>query len=70
MNINGLLKGFQQYWCQNSDIWIQKYDYKEAAPNLILQAFLQRIVNGGGIILREYAAGRGRMDLCVIFNNN
>jgi hypothetical protein len=28
-------------------------------------AYLQRIVNGGGYIDREYAAGRGRIDLCV-----
>jgi hypothetical protein len=30
-----------------------------------LQAFLQRVLNGGGRIEREYAAGRGRMDVCV-----
>lgn len=29
-------------------------DYKEAGPQLLLQAFLQRIVNGGGRIEREY----------------
>jgi hypothetical protein len=28
-------------------------------------AFLHRVVNGGGRIEREYAIGRGRMDLCV-----
>lgn len=27
--------------------------------------FLQRVLNGGGRITREYAAGRGRMDLFV-----
>jgi len=70
VNMSGLLKGFQQFWRENSDIWIEKYDYKEAAPHLILQAFLQRIINGGGIILREYAAGRERMDLCVVYQNN
>jgi hypothetical protein len=30
-------------------------------------AFLQRVTNGGGYIEREYAAGRGRMDLAVEF---
>lgn len=70
IDMTGLLKGFQQFWRENSDIWIEKYDYKEAAPHLILQAFLQRIINGGGSILREYAAGRERMDLCVVFQNN
>ena len=70
IDMTGLLKGFQQFWRENSDIWIEKYDYKEAAPHLILHAFLQRIINGGGSILREYAAGRERMDLCVVFQNN
>jgi DNA-binding sugar fermentation-stimulating protein len=32
---------------------------------LLLQAFLQRILNGGGRVERESAAGRGRIDLCV-----
>jgi hypothetical protein len=70
IDMTGLLKGFQQFWRENADIWVEKYEYKEAAPHLILQAFLQRIINGGGTILREYASGRERMDLCVIFGNN
>ena len=68
IDMTGLLKGFQQFWRENSDIWIEKYEYKEAAPHLILQAFLQRIINGGGSIIREYASGRERMDLCVIYD--
>ncbi len=28
-------------------------------------AFLQRVVNGEGTLEREYAIGRGRMDLCL-----
>jgi hypothetical protein len=68
--MNGLLQGFQQFWRENSDVWVEKYDYKEAAPHLILQAFLQRIINGGGTILREYASGRERVDLCVIYEKN
>jgi len=70
LDMTGLLKGFQQFWRENSDIWVEKYEYKEAAPHLILQAFLQRIINGGGTILREYASGRERMDLCVIYEGN
>jgi hypothetical protein len=70
IDMTGLLKGFQQFWRENSDVWVEKYEYKEAAPHLILQAFLQRIINGGGSILREYAAGRERMDLCVLYEKN
>ncbi|MDR2041045.1 MAG: ATP-binding protein, partial [Tannerella sp.] len=56
---------FQQFWRENSAIWEERYQYKEAAPHLVLMAFLQRVVNGGGRIIREMATGRGRLDLCV-----
>ena len=36
-------------------------------PQLLLQAHLQRIVNGGGRIEREYALGRGRTDLLIVW---
>jgi hypothetical protein len=67
LDMNALLADFQKFWRENSAIWIEKYQYKEAAPLLILQAFLQRVLNGGGSIGREYAAGRGRTDLCIDF---
>jgi hypothetical protein len=44
-------------------VWLQGLPYKEAGRHLILQAFLQRIVNGGGRIHREYALGRKYTDL-------
>ncbi len=65
LDMNGLLKGFQEFWRENADIWVDKYDYREAAPHLILMAFLQRVVNGGAQIDREFALGRKRLDLCV-----
>jgi hypothetical protein len=65
IDMNGLLQAFQEFWRENSEIWVEKYEYKEAAPHLIMQAFLQRVINGGGDIVREYAAGRMRFDLCV-----
>ncbi|MCO6479916.1 MAG: ATP-binding protein, partial [Phaeodactylibacter sp.] len=70
LDMDGLLKAFQQFWRENSGIWQEKYQYKEAAPHLILQAFLQRVINAGGEISREYAANRGRLDLCVHFGSN
>ncbi len=70
IDMNGLMAAFQEFWRENSDIWIEKYQYKEAAPHLIMQAFLQRVINGGGTIDREYATGRRRMDLCVHYHGN
>ena len=60
-----LLKAFQQYFRENSESWIEKFEYKEAGPQLLIQAFLQRIINGGGRINREYGLGRGRTDLAI-----
>lgn len=65
INIEKLLLDFQQFFRQNADSWIGKFDYAEAGPQLLLQAFLQRIVNGGGYIDREYGLGRGRTDLLI-----
>ncbi len=60
-----LIRTFQQFWRENSEIWIDRYAYREAGPHLVLQAYLQRIVNANGTITRECAAGSGRVDLCV-----
>ena len=35
------------------------------APHLMLMAFLQRVLNGGGRIVREMALGSRRLALCV-----
>jgi len=69
IDIDYLLKDFQVFWRENSEIWQKRFDYQEAAPQLVLQAFLQRVLNGGGNIIREMAAGTGRADLCVIYLN-
>lgn len=60
-----LLIAFQQFFRENSASWLERFGYKEAGPQLIMQAFLQRIVNGGGRISREYALGRRRTDLLI-----
>jgi hypothetical protein len=70
LNMRKLLSEFQEFWRENSEIWIERYQYKEAAPHLVLTAFFQRIVNAGGQISREYAAGKGRMDICVHFKGH
>jgi hypothetical protein len=69
LDMDALLKEFQKFWRENSAVWGEKSKYTEAFPHLLLQAFLQRLVNGGGRIEREYAAGRGRMDLYIEYNN-
>lgn len=65
IDVEKLLLDFQQFFRQNADSWIERFDYKESGPQLLLQAFLQRVVNGGGYIDREYGLGRGRTDLLI-----
>ena len=65
LDMEKLLADFQQFFRQNADSWIQTFDYAEAGPQLLLQAFLQRVVNGGGYIDREYGLGRRRTDLLI-----
>ena len=65
INMEKLLLDFQQFFRENADAWIERFDYKESGPQLLLQAFLQRVVNGGGYIDREYGLGRGRTDLLI-----
>jgi hypothetical protein len=68
LDMDALLREFQSFWRNNSEVWEQKLDYPEAFPHLLLMAFLQRVTNGSGRIEREYAAGRGRMDLAVEYH--
>jgi RecB family endonuclease NucS len=63
--MDSLLREFQAFWQTHSEIWEQSAEYTEAFPHLLLMAFLQRITNGEGRIEREYAAGRGRIDLAI-----
>ena len=67
LDMENLMRAFQTFFRQNSEFWIQRFKYKEAGPQLLLQAFLQRIVNGGGRIEREYSLGRGCTDLLVVW---
>jgi hypothetical protein len=63
--VGKLLQKFQQFYRENSEIWLQGSAYKECGPHLIMMAFLQRIINGGGTLHREYGLGRGRVDLLI-----
>lgn len=63
LDTNKLLAEFQDFYRRHSEHWLSHWDYKEAGPQLLLQAYLQRVVNGGGRIEREYGLGRRRTDL-------
>ena len=70
IDVKVLLKEFQVFWRENSEILEKKYKdkfyrYNEAVPHLTIQAFLQRVLNGGGHISREMALGKNRADICI-----
>ena len=67
LDLEGLLAAFQDFFRQNSEHWIRRAQYTEAGPQLVLQAFLHRVVNGRGRIEREYALGSRRVDLLVVW---
>jgi len=67
LDMDKLLTAFQEFFRENAEHWLERFGYKEAGPQLLLQAFLQRIVNGKGRIEREYGFGRGRTDLLIVW---
>ena len=62
-----LLGAFQTFFREHSEHWVERFQYREAGPQLLLQAFLHRIVNSGGRVEREYGLGRMRVDLLVVW---
>ena len=67
LDVEKLLGAFQSFFREHSEHWLGRFDYREAGPQLLLQAFLQRVVNGGGRIEREYGLGYGRTDLLIVW---
>lgn len=65
LNMMKLLKNFQQFFREQSESWLTRFKYEEAGPQLLIQAFLQRVINGGGQIDREYGLGKKRTDLYI-----
>jgi hypothetical protein len=67
LDLDKLLSAFQVFWRKDGHLAAEGFAYREAGPHLMLMAFLQRIVNGGGRIEREYGLGRGTLDLMVLW---
>ncbi|WP_026412653.1 AAA family ATPase [Actinomadura oligospora] len=65
LDTDKLLEEFIAFWKANAEIVDNQHTYHEAACHLAFMAYLQRVVNGGGFIDREYALGRKRLDLTI-----
>ena len=60
-----LLQSFMAFWTHHGEALLRSSPYSEAAPHLVLMAYLHRVANGGGRLDREYALGSGALDLCL-----
>ena len=67
LNVDKLMEAFQDFFRRHSEHWKNRFEYEEAWPQILLQAYLHRVVNGGGRIEREYGLGRGRVDLLLVW---
>ncbi len=65
LDVGSLLRAFQEFWRKDGHLAAGGFSYREAGPHLTLMAFLQRVVNAGGRIEREYGLGRGALDLLL-----
>ena len=72
LDFPALIDAFLDWWRDNEGA-VKAHgnkNYPEALPHLALMAFLQRVVNSGGHVTREYAAGRGAVDLVVHYGSD
>jgi hypothetical protein len=67
LDIEKVLEYYIEFYKEHSELVTKRQTYTEAAHHLLFMAWLQRVVNGGGHISREYAAGLKRLDLCIDF---
>jgi hypothetical protein len=67
LDLPKLMATFQTFWRKDGHLAAAGFGYREAGPHLLLMAFLQRIVNGGGRIEREYGLGRGALDVMIFW---
>jgi hypothetical protein len=67
LDIPGLMTAWQAFWRKDGHLAAEGFGYREAGPHLLIMAFLQRIINGGGRVEREYGLGRGALDLMIFW---
>lgn len=65
LDLRGILEAFVEFWREHGEWMVRSQAWPESAQQIVLMAFLQRLVNGGGYIEREYGLGRKRLDLLI-----
>ncbi len=67
LDMDAALAAFQELLAEDAERWIGLAQYPAAGPQLVLQVFLQRIVEGRGRIERECELANRRVDLVVVW---
>ena len=67
LDIEKLMELFIEFYKENGEILTNRKQYIEAAHHLAFMGWLQRLVNGGGYIRREYASGLKFIDMVILF---
>ena len=70
LDVRKLLTDWQAFWRKDGHLAAAGFNYREAGPHLMLMAFMQRVVNGGGRVEREYGLGRGALDLMIFWKRD
>ena len=69
LDVVALVDSFFVWWRRHADALRRRDDtpYREAVPQIVFMAWVQKVVNGGGEVGREFALGRGRIDVVIHF---
>ncbi|MDR1085849.1 MAG: hypothetical protein LBP22_13595 [Deltaproteobacteria bacterium] len=73
--VNDLLTSFQEFYRKNSESFPKHFKnlvalkFDEATFVFMLLSYFQKAVNSGAIVHREYAEGRGLIDLVAIYRD-
>jgi hypothetical protein len=59
------MAAWQAFWRKDGHLAAEGFGYRDVGAHLMLMAFLQRIVNGGGRVERDDGLGRGALDLMI-----
>ena len=65
LDVEAILSEFSLFWKRHAAALLRGHVYHEVAAQIIFMAWLQRVVNGGGFVDREYGIGRGRIDILI-----
>jgi hypothetical protein len=64
-DLDVLLREFAAFWVEQGEGLVDGVTYRESGAQLVLMAFLHRVVNGGGTVTREYGIASRRIDLLL-----